>query len=82
MTNSATFWTILAVVTFPVLLLMGLFCALAMGPNLVLLPAWTLVALAWVGGFTNEIARCRSLVRRSPEQVASRRRHDLITAHP
>jgi hypothetical protein len=54
MTNRATFWTVLAVVVFPAILLLGLFCVLLPGLNLLLVPAWSLVATAYVGGFSNE----------------------------
>jgi hypothetical protein len=80
MTNSTTFWVILAVATFPVLLLVGMFCALMIGVNLVLLPAWTLVAMGYVGSFSNEIARCRSLrqpalPRRTRDSLSMRHAH-------
>lgn len=77
MTDSATFWTVLAIVTFPVLLVVGLFCTLMIGVNLVLMPAWTLVVSGYVGSFANEIARCRSLRRPAPP----RRVRDSLTMH-
>ena len=69
MTNHTSFWTVLAAVTFPVLLLMGLFCVLLPGLNLMLIPLWSLVAMSYVGGFSNEIERCRRLAQRAPEPL-------------
>jgi hypothetical protein len=66
MTNSATFWTVLAAIVFPAILLIGMFCVVLPGLNLMLVPAWSFVAMACVGGFTNEIARCRRLAQREP----------------
>lgn len=66
MTNHTAFWTVLAAVTFPALLAMGLFCVIVPGLNLMLVPCWALVALAYVGGFSNEIERCRRLAQRAP----------------
>ncbi|MDB4932442.1 MAG: hypothetical protein JWM10_4926 [Myxococcaceae bacterium] len=66
MTNSATFWTVLAVAVFPAILLLGLFCVLLPGLNLALIPLWAFVAMAYVGGFSNEMARCRHLAQRAP----------------
>ncbi|MBK8694887.1 MAG: hypothetical protein IPN17_22065 [Deltaproteobacteria bacterium] len=66
MTNHTTFWTVLAVVTFPALLLTGLFCVIVPGLNLMLIPLWSFVAMAYVGGFSNEIERCRRLAQRAP----------------
>jgi hypothetical protein len=69
MTNSATFWTILAIAIFPVLLAMGLLCVVVPGLNLALVPLWTLVAMSYVGGFSNQIARCRRLAQRAPDPL-------------
>lgn len=66
MTDRPSFWIVLAVLTFPALLLMGLFCVVLPGLNLMLVPAWSLVALAYVGGFTNQVERCRRLAQREP----------------
>jgi hypothetical protein len=70
MTNSTTFWVVLAVAIFPMLLVVGMFCALMIGVNLVLLPAWTLVAMGYVGTFSNEISRCWNLHHPAPSRHA------------
>jgi len=82
MTNSATFWAVLGVVLFPVLLVVGLFCTLMPAINFVLAPAWTLVAVGYVGAFSNEIERCRRLARPATEDSPWRRHRDLVAAHP
>ncbi|TAK18200.1 MAG: hypothetical protein EPO40_38185 [Myxococcaceae bacterium] len=82
MTNSATFWAVLGVVLSPVLLVVGLFCTLMPAINFVLAPAWTLVAVGYVGAFSNEIERCRRLARPATEDSPWRRHRDLVAAHP
>lgn len=80
MTNSAAFWTVLAVAISPVLLVVGLFCVLMPAVNFVLMPAWTFVVLGFVGAFSNEIARCRRLARPAPVDAPWRPR-DIVHAH-
>lgn len=53
MTKYTAFWVALGVVTFPVLLVMGILVAIMPPLNMFLIPVWAFIAMGAVGSITN-----------------------------
>ncbi len=68
MTKHVAFWVALAVVTFPVLLVMGVLVAIMPPLNMLLIPVWAFVAMGAVGSITNGIEDCRRAAAQRPAE--------------
>lgn len=72
MTRHAAFWVALGVVTFPMLLAIGVLVAIMPPLNMMLIPVWAFIAMGAVGSITNGYEEARRAARpaqRAPEPL-------------